>query len=312
MTYYLGIDTSNYTTSVALIGEDGTIAADERRLLEVKEGRRGLRQQEALFQHVRNLPELMARAMAGREEGTIRAIGVSTRPRSQEGSYMPVFLSGQSLAESLGAALRVPVYTFSHQDGHTAAALTSLGEDVKQRVYAFHLSGGTCELIEVEPIGSENGEFTGYGSTILGATEDISFGQVLDRIGVAMGHRFPAGAAIDSLALEGAVMHQLTRVKCQDRNVHLSGLESQCQRALQQMRYDDPRDLAADVMETIAEAICAMTEGLEPVLLMGGVSESRYLRKRLGEQSRFRFPDPELGRDNAVGIAQLCRAVDNI
>ena len=55
----LGIDTSCYTTSVAVLSLEGKLLADERRLLKVKPGRRGLAQSEMVFQHTRNLPELI-------------------------------------------------------------------------------------------------------------------------------------------------------------------------------------------------------------------------------------------------------------
>ena len=54
---YLGIDTSNYRTSAALISSDGQVAAQKAILLDVPEGKRGLRQSEAFFLHSNRLPQ---------------------------------------------------------------------------------------------------------------------------------------------------------------------------------------------------------------------------------------------------------------
>ena len=95
---YVGIDTSNYTTSVALCNEDGRILANLKSPLPVKEGARGLRQSDAVFEHVRNLPALMKELEAELIGKRVVAVGVSATPRDAEGSYMPCFLSGKSAA----------------------------------------------------------------------------------------------------------------------------------------------------------------------------------------------------------------------
>ena len=117
----LGFDTSNYTTSVAI--SDGVGGKNCSRLLDVRPGELGLRQSDALFAHVKRLPELARTLFAEYPGAEISAIGASTRPRAVEGSYMPCFLAGQSTAETMAAALGVPFHAVSHQQGHVAAAL---------------------------------------------------------------------------------------------------------------------------------------------------------------------------------------------
>ena len=121
----LALDTSNYTTSVAVF--DGREGQNEGRLLEVRPGELGLRQSDALFQHVKRLPELFGRLEERGMLRDIRAVGASTRPRAVEGSYMPCFLAGASQGEALSHTLGVPFYAFSHQQGHLAAASWSAG-----------------------------------------------------------------------------------------------------------------------------------------------------------------------------------------
>ena len=305
MRYVVGIDTSNYTTSVALVSEEGEVVKDLRKILSVKEGQRGLRQQEALFQHVQNLPGLWEEAVADISAADILAVGVSDKPRRVEGSYMPCFTAGTEAASMIRSLCKVPEYRFSHQEGHLAAALYSLGQPVcfEGELWAFHLSGGTCELLEVKPH-MESSAMTCYDSTLIGATKDISFGQVLDRVGVALGMRFPAGAEMDRIAVNNTPSKVLTPVKVEGRDIHLSGLESQIQREIEKAGADDKEALISEVFEKITDAIKKMTKGSVTTVLMGGVSESQYIRNALAGDERYRFSG-SYGRDNAVGIALL-------
>ena len=232
----LAFDTSNYTTSVALTDLSGYILADERELLSVKKGERGLRQSHALFQHVENLPRLLDRALQQAGRDGIRAVAFSERPRPVEGSYMPVFRAGADFAAGIAAALGVPAYGFSHQEGHIAAVCGALDEG--ERSVSFHLSGGTGEILLVQ--GCRPVE-------IIGGVKDLSFGQLIDRVGVALGHSFPAGAALDEIACsavpEGGFTYSSRGNTCienpltgsisvKSTYVNLSGIETQLMRAL--------------------------------------------------------------------------------
>ena len=194
---FLGIDTSNYTTSVALLDEDGVEIANLKYPLPVKPGERGLRQSDALFSHTVALPEAMKRSGELLSDRRILAVGVSTRPRNVDGSYMPCFLAGVSCATAFSAGARVPLYHFSHQCGHVMAALYSSGSEhlLSESFYAAHVSGGTTELLSVRAEGA------GFHAQCIGGTKDLNAGQLIDRIGVAMGLAFPCGPAIESLAL---------------------------------------------------------------------------------------------------------------
>ena len=98
----VGFDTSNYTTSIACF--DGMGGTNCSKLLPVKEGSLGLRQSDAVFHHTQSLPELSGRLFSNAEVGAITAIGVSTRPRAVDGSYMPCFMVGYSHAKLLSEA----------------------------------------------------------------------------------------------------------------------------------------------------------------------------------------------------------------
>lgn len=121
MERFLGIDTSCYTTSVAVYDASEGLIGEERVILHVKDGQRGLSQSNMVFQHVRNLP-LLFRKLSPMIQN-IRGIGVSAFPRRRADSYMPAFLVGKNFGESLAVSLDVPIYFFSHQENHAMAAI---------------------------------------------------------------------------------------------------------------------------------------------------------------------------------------------
>lgn len=261
----LGIDTSNYKTSAALTAEDGTILCDRRRFLDVPENERGLRQQNALFQHVVHLPELLEQIFreAAVEPSQLLAVSVSTRPRPVEGSYMPVFLAGEGAARSIAAALRVPLIRVSHQEGHIRAAAAGCGLDrLPERMISFHFSGGTTEAVLIDQTKKNRQDPSWYRK--VGGTEDLAAGQVLDRIGVQMGFPFPCGQYLDQIAMKADAqdipqteLFRLSSVRCRDGYVNFSGLETDCRRRMDRvmnMDIDELRKAAGGNSENMKNA----------------------------------------------------------
>lgn len=302
----LGLDTSNYTTSIAIVDRGGRIMKDARIRLDVPEGGRGLQQSQALFQHMANLPILLEAYVKG--DPGIAAVACSDRPRPVEGSYMPVFRAGISFGRALAAAWDVPFLSFSHQEGHLAAARIGTELRETERHLAFHLSGGTSELLVVDAEGVRR----------IGGTRDLSFGQVIDRIGVRMGLAFPSGEAMDRLACEReaeATQGCFSPVPADANGVNLSGLEAQAAK-LWDSRTMDQAAIAHEMMETIAIAVhrwgtaAVAATGCSRILFSGGVAESSYLRHRLSRRfltdgCAVYFARTGLSADNAVGIARL-------
>ena len=296
----LGLDTSNYTTSVALF--DGETGVNLGRLLEVRPGELGLRQSDALFQHVKRLPGLLEELM--REEQDIQAVGVSTRPRAVEGSYMPCFLAGESQGRGIAAVLGVPFYAHSHQQGHLAAAAWSAGRlDLLNAPFlAWHLSGGTTELLLVRPEG------TSVTAEIIGGTSDLSAGQLIDRTGVLLGLQFPAGKALDGLYTQADVCYA-PKVKLKDLTFSLSGMENQV-KALAE-KGEKPANIARFAIDAISSVVWRATQEAQrrypglPVLCSGGVASNSQLRAGLTELCGAIFAEPQYSTDNAMGTAIL-------
>ena len=300
----LGIDTSNYKTSVAVVDQEGNILFNHQQLLNVKKGQRGLRQSEALFQHIQNLPGVFETLFSrGEIKDRIGAVSVSEKPRPVEGSYMPVFTAGSGYGRTLAAALQVPLYRFSHQEGHIEAIrFYSPLRDVSPLI-CFHFSGGTTEALLVE-----NEKFT-----IVGGSRDLAYGQVLDRIGVALGLDFPCGEAMDKIAISSAGHPQIfTPIKVKDGYVNLSGIETQGQKALGQYSQ---MQLIDDLFDKLSRSIMEMTLQLsykyeiKDFIYAGGVSCSRYMRAYLVEHLyrdlNIVFGKSQLSSDNAIGVALL-------
>lgn len=305
---FLGIDTSNYTTSVAVCNTDGEVLVNRKALLPVKSGECGLRQSDAVFAHVKNLPVLIDALRTELRGKRIGAVAVSEKPRSVEGSYMPCFLSGVAVAEAFGAAWDVPLYRFSHQDGHIMAALVSSGawNSVSGAPFAaFHVSGGTTEVLYVRP------QFAGFDVEAVGGTEDLNAGQAIDRAGVMMGLSFPCGKEMEQLAAAFRGNLPPIRVCVRDCKCNLSGLQNLTQKLYAETH--DPAAVSAYVFAFIGKSLQTMTEQLDlrfpeiPIVYAGGVMSNRMLQKQLSVRKNTYFAEPAFSADNAAGIALLCR-----
>ncbi len=305
---FVGFDTSNYTTSVAVSDGEGRIVANRKIPLPVKAGERGLRQSEAVFEHVRNLPVLMAGLDDVMREYTPVAVGVSVRPRDVEDSYMPCFLSGKSAAYAFAASSSLPVFELSHQSGHIMAARYSsgqLGLLEKERFLAFHVSGGTTEAVIAKPTK------IGFDVELVGNTADINAGQAIDRVGVAMGFSFPCGAALEALAKDFGDKPYSHPVTVKNGVCSLSGIENIAARLYE--KTGDKTAVAAFVFDFVGRTLQKMCEditasyGNMPTVFAGGVMSNKIMRERLSASCDAHFCAPEFSADNAAGIALLCR-----
>ncbi len=298
----LGIDTSCYTTSSAL-ARNGQIVAFERKLLPVPGGARGLRQSEAVFTHVKQLPEVLEAVL--RDAGQVGAICVSAKPADDADSYMPVFMTGLGFARSLSAALHVPLFTTTHQRGHIRAALIGTGMP-EGDMLTVHLSGGTTDVLKVQ----------GGRIERIGCSLDLHAGQLVDRVGVAMGLPFPAGPSLEALAKDAKAPCARLKASTEGTNCHLSGAETQL-RALLDAGLPKA-DAAMEIYDLLSRTLLKMlsaardSTGLSRVLIAGGVASSEILRNLMRERNARRrlgleifFGNPKYCSDNAAGVALI-------
>lgn len=299
--HVIGFDTSNYTTSVAWF--DGTCGENYSKLLPVRQGELGLRQSDAVFAHIKGLPELSGRLFCHTSMQKPQGIGVSTRPRAVEGSYMPCFLVGYSHAKLLADLHSIPLFVVSHQQGHVAASLWSANRmDLMDVAHlAWHISGGTTELLLVEPEGKN------VCCTKIGGTTDISAGQLIDRTGQLLQLPFPAGKHLDALSAT-AVRNDVFPVKCQEFSFSLSGIQnkvSEFHRA-----HEDPAETAAYALRCVCHAVQKATHNAQKaypglsVVFSGGVASNAMLRSVMAPEGGV-FCQPQFSTDNAMGVAVL-------
>ncbi len=304
MPLYLGIDTSNYTTSTALYDSDLSVMTQSKKLLPVKEGELGLRQSDAVFHHTKQLPELLANLFEGANR-EISAIGVSTKPRNADGSYMPCFLTGETVADSMGTISGIEVYKTSHQVGHILAALYSCGRlDLiknKKPFIAFHVSGGTTDCLLCTP-----DDDIVLDIEMLATSLDLKAGQAIDRVGLMMGLEFPCGKMLEQMAMLSETKFKI-KPTIKNGNCCLSGIENQCRRMLD--RGDLPYDVALYCLKYIEATIDKMTEwaidklGNMPVIYAGGVMSDMLIRDTLDKKYDAYFAEPNFSCDNACGVA---------
>ena len=299
---YIGFDTSNYTTSVAVFSEKGIV--QRKKLLEVKSGERGLRQSEAVFQHTVNMPKLVEELLGEADhKENIDAVGVSNRPRNIEGSYMPCFLVGENVATCVSAFSKAPLYMTSHQVGHILAALYSVNklDLINDPFIAFHVSGGTTEALLVTPDKNEI-----IKAELIAESTDLKAGQAVDRAGVMMGLKFPCGAELDKMARESEREFKI-KPSMNGLNCSLSGVENKVMKMLQDGETNN--DISKFVISYIAETLDEMTSriiekyGSLPVVFAGGVMSNSIINKKLSEKYGAYFAKPEFSCDNAAGIA---------
>lgn len=309
--HFLGIDTSCYTSSIAVVDHDGKLIYDGRKLLEVKQGDRGLRQSDAFFQHCSNLPGLIAEAMEAIGNERLARIGVSSRPRDTEESYMPVFAAGLHAANIISSCTKAAVLECSHQLGHTLAGAWSINREYLNKYLVYHISGGTTELIKVDP---KVGSFE-----IVGGTEDLNAGQYIDRIGVAMGMKFPCGQEMDKLCRQCEDMPMELPLSVKGGFLSFSGPESHVQRMLGQAHERGEAykaKIALSVFTNIARAlektmvnVCEASD-IKDILMVGGVAANSIISSYLMSSGRIKaagmhlqIAEPKYSSDNAVGAA---------
>lgn len=303
MAYFLGIDTSNYTTSTALYNDAAGTVVQSKKILPVKDGALGLRQSDAVFAHIKQIGALMEGLLPKPE--VLAGIGVSVRPRDVEGSYMPCFLVGEAVAQTIASVTGAPLSRFSHQAGHVAAALYSAGQlaFAQTKFAAFHLSGGTTECLIVTP-----GEQQPFAFELFASSLDLKAGQAVDRVGGMLGLAFPAGKALEQLAMASDKCYS-PKIAFQGTNCALSGIENKC---AQMVANGEPScDVARYCLDSIRVAVERMTRlvreahGEIPVVYAGGVMSNTIIRDAITKQYGGFFAEPAFSCDNAAGVAIL-------
>lgn len=312
MSLFLGIDTSNYTTSTAIFDSSTGVMLQQKKLLPVKEGQLGLRQSDAVFHHTQQLHLLFSELVKDIDLKELKMIGVSSKPRPVDGSYMPCFTVGENTADVLSSALKVPLVRFSHQEGHISAALfSSKREDLFSRNFlAFHVSGGTTEAVLAK------GTNCGFDIELVAKSLDLHAGQAVDRVGLMLGLSFPCGAELEKLALKNSEKIKV-HPKLKGADCCLSGVENQCKKLIDSGK--SPEYVADYCINYIKRSLSMMTDklietyGEMPIIYAGGVMSNTIIKNEFTQKYNAVFAPPAYSTDNAAGIAYLAyRKFNNV
>jgi len=306
--YVLGIDTSAYTTSIALVdAKTNKVALDKRKILSVPSGQKGLRQQDAVFQHLKNFQELYSEISTDLKN--ISTVAVSSRPRNVDGSYMPVFIVGQNYGKIIAQTLNCSYIEYSHQENHIAASLIEQYKEINDNILAIHISGGTTEFLRGEKAQK------GYATDIVGGSKDITFGQLIDRMGTAMEFPFPCGLHMEKLIenIPHAEKIKTPAIKG-DAFINLSGMENYFNNLYLLNKYSK-EDIIFSLFRYIADCILHIIKKIQSdyeyktIIITGGVASNNIIRefvlKELNGEFRVILPSIENSSDNAVGLAYL-------
>lgn len=299
---YLGFDTSNYTTSVAAyFPQEGKII-QEKLLLPVKSGEKGLRQSDAVFHHTVRLKNVFEKLMKS-NEFSVEGVCASARPCLREDSYMPCFLVGRTAAYCAALSANVPFFETAHQHGHIVAALFGAGrlDLLNEKFVAFHLSGGTTEALLVSPDEKEIISVRRIASSL-----DLKAGQAVDRVGLMLNLSFPCGKELDKLASKSEKKYKI-KASMKGLDCSLSGIENKAEKLVE--GGEKSEDVARFCIESVSAALEEMTKrilekyGELPLVYSGGVMSNSIISKRFKEKYNAIFAKPEFSCDNAAGVA---------
>lgn len=300
---FLGIDTSNYTTSMAVLNSENGEIRQTKKLLPVKKGQAGLRQSDALFHHVNQLTEVSKDLLENLSH--LKAVGVSAFPRNISGSYMPCFLAGKTSAELISAVSGAEIYYTSHQIGHIAAALYSCRRlDLFHEPFiAFHMSGGTNDCLYCTP-DNENV----INPKLFSSSLDLKAGQAVDRVGLMLGLDFPCGIELEKLAEKSNTEFKI-KPSMKGADCSLSGIENKCKKMLEENVPQE--DIAKCCLTYIGETVIHMAQkaveefGEKPMIFAGGVMSNKYIKKMVLSKFEAFFAEPEFSCDNAAGVSVI-------
>jgi len=297
----LSFDTSNYTTSACLFDHERGVVWQKRILLHPPENQRGLRQSDVVFLHTKNFENLLD----GFPSENVNAVVASACPRPIEGSYMPCFLVGKNYGKAIANVMNCPFETFSHQENHIMAALYSSEhiELMNGAFIAFHISGGTSDVLLVQPNAS------GIAISQLGGSLDLHAGQLIDRIGVKLGLRFPCGKEMEALA-KNAKKSVPVKPSVREFDFHFSGFENKANELIDSV--DDPSVVSKFALDCVLMTLDKVIQNLRkryaelPILMAGGVMSNRYIADSLIKKyDKIYFSDPFYSSDHALGNAVL-------
>ena len=306
--FTIGIDTSNYATSIAVYdSKSGSICVMEKKFLPVPKGQIGIRQSDAVYHHTVAIPLLLEKVNQQFSLNKIEAVGVSKKPRPLENSHMPCFEVGFAVAKSMALAKGLPLIETTHQQGHIAAAIFGANRmDLrKDKLLVFHVSGGTTDLLLCDNM---------QVIKTISQSADLYAGQAIDRLGVKLGFDFPAGVEVSKLAFNCDEKIQ-PRSTVKDDVCHLSGLENLCDKLLSEGKSKEytSKFCLLSIADTLQKMLYTARSKYGDIhcICAGGVMSSDIISEYMIKKcNNISFAPAKFSSDNAAGVALIAALED--
>ena len=301
----LGIETSCDETGVALYSTEAGLVADAlHSQVDLHAVYGGVVPEIASRDHIRMLLPLIQQVMDEAGIDKPDAIAYTAGP-----GLVGALMVGGGMANGLGLAWNCPVIPVHHMEGHLLAPM--LEENPPEFPFlALLVSGGHSMLIAVRELGDYR---------VVGTTLDDAVGEAFDKTAKLLGLGYPGGPALAALAEEGdAAAFDFPRPMIHKPNFDFSfsGLKTavmlEVRKAEEEGRLDECRaDLAASFQRAAVDTLIAKSikaaraEGLDRIVVAGGVGANKLRRKDIAERfdGEVYYPRLAFCTDNGAMIA---------
>ena len=293
--YFLGIEGTAHTTAVGIVDKDNNIIADQRKTFKPKTG--GIHPRDAANFIAENITNILAESFseANVDPDQITAIAFSQGP-----GIGPCLRATATAARSLSLTIKKPLIGVNHALAHIelGVMVCKLNDPL-----TLYVSGGNTQLTE----------YSNHRYHILGETQDIAIGNMIDTVARGIGYDYAlAGPIIEMEAKKGTKLLDLP-YSIKGTSVSYSGLLTAAIRAYEEFQ-ERPEDIAYSIQEIgfamLAEITekCLIVSGKKELLVTGGVAANKRLREMLSlvaeeNNAEFSFVPPKLAGDNGVMIA---------
>lgn len=272
-------------------------------------------------EHEKNLPIILEKVLkeAGLDANNpaLDYLAVTEGPGLE-----PALWTGITFAQDLSKKWNLPLMPVNHMEGHIVSVLYGSDTTISWPAIALLVSGGHTELVYVRELGSYE---------ILGRTKDDAVGEAFDKVARLLGLPYPGGPEISRLAEIHREKHNgdlgiprfifpRPMIHSSDLNFSFSGLKTSVLYKLRSLgdldeetKEEVARAFEDAAVETLVEKArkALLSHEARSLIVAGGVSANRYLRKELGRLTAdfpgltLRLPEPSLTTDNAVMIAMV-------
>jgi len=302
----LGIETSCDETAIAIYdSEHGIIGESVYSQIKMHAQYGGVVPELASRDHCVKIVDVLNEALGDIDIKSIDQIAYTSGP-----GLLGALLIGESFAQGLSTALKVPLIPINHLEGHLMSPIMEFPE-IQTPYISLLVSGGHSMIVDVK----ERGEYE-----ILGQSQDDAVGEAFDKVGKLLDLPYPGGPHIEKLALQGnSKAYDFPRPMMHSDNLDLSfsGLKTSVLytvRNIDNLTDQIKADIAASFQQAVIEVLSKKIKkaveisGRTEVIIAGGVAANKALRSAIKDLEnslgiKVFYPSLKYCGDNAAMIA---------